>query len=273
MRPVVWPARLRVCPLLAGSRQPVPATLSLADAIALARQHNPAYRQTIHDRSPAAWGVRNAWSSLWLPNVTASGGVAYAGPGEQNFLTASFSQSVSTWSSNYSFLLDWTLNGQTLSQPGLKQAQLNAAQADVVAAGTNRATAVTQHYLKGLRARDNAEVARQQLDHDEQFLKLAQARYEVGRASLTDVRQAQVARGAAEVSLLRARTAVQVEKLRLFQQIGVSAPVDLGTVQLTDTFSVQIPTWRLSDLLGMAEQQNPSLKALRERERAAGWGV
>src|SRR5207244_9245273 len=132
---------------------------------------------------------------------------------------------------------------------------------------------VTAAFLTVLQARDVGEVARQQLDHDEQFLKLAQARYEVGRASLIDVRQAQVARGAAEVSLLRARTAVQVEKLRLFQQIGVSAPVDLGTVQLTDTFSVQIPTWRLSDLLGMAEQQNPSLKALRERERAAGWGV
>src|SRR3989441_768542 len=112
-----------------------------------------------------------------------------------------------------------------------------------------------------------------QRDHDEQFLKLAQARYDVGRASLIDVRQAQVARGAAEVALLRARTAVQVEKLRLFQQIGVSAPVDLATVQLTDTFSVQTPSWRLPDLLGMAEQQNPSLKALRERERAAGWGV
>src|SRR5438445_1591318 len=273
MRSLLLSVGLVVCPLLAVSQQPVPATLSLADAIALARQHNPAYRQTIHDRSPAAWGVRNAWSSLWLPNVTASGGVAYAGPGEQNFLTASFSQSVSTWSSNYSFLLDWTLNGQTLSQPGLKQAQLNAAQADVVGAETNLATAVTQQYLTVLQARDNAEVARQQLDHDEQFLKLAQARYEVGRASLIDVRQAQVARGAAEVSLLRARTAVQVEKLRLFQQIGVSAPVDLGTVQLTDTFTVQTPTWRLSDLLGMAEQQNPALKALRARESAAGWGV
>src|SRR5437773_1987009 len=273
MRPLLLTVGLVVCPLLAVSQQPVSATLSLADAIALARQHNPAYRQTIHDRSPAAWGVRNAWSSLWLPNVTASGGVAYAGPGEQNFLTSSFSQSVSTWSSSYSFLLDWTLNGQTLSEPGLRKAQLNAAQADVVGAETNLATAVTQQYLTVLQARDNAEVARQQLDHDEQFLKLAQARYEVGRASLIDVRQAQVARGAAEVSLLRARTAVQVEKLRLFQQIGVSAPVDLGTVQLTDTFSVQTPTWRLGDLLGMAEQQNPSLKALRERERAAGWGV
>ncbi len=273
MKPLLLSVGLVVCPALAVSQQPGPATLSLADAIALAREHNPAYRQTIHDRSPAAWGVRNAWSSLWLPSVTASGGVGYAGPGEQNFLTASFSQSVSTWSSNYSFLLDWTLNGQTLSEPGLRKAQLTAAQADVVGAETNLVTAVTQQYLTVLQARDNAEVARQQLDHDEQFLKLAQARYEVGRASLIDVRQAQVARGAAEVSLLRARTAVQVEKLRLFQQIGVSAPVDLGTVQLTDTFSVQTPTWRLSDLLGMAEQQNPSLKALREREHAAGWGV
>src|SRR5206468_1417374 len=177
MKPLLLSVGLLVCPPIAICQQPVPATLSLADAIALARQHNPAYQQTIHDRSPAAWGVRNAWSSLWLASVTASGGVAYAGPGEQNFLTSSFSQSVSTWSSNYNFFLDWTLNGQTLSQPGLKKAELNAAQADV------------------------------------------------------------------------------------------------GTVQLTDTFSVQTPTWQSSDLLRMAEQQNPSLKALRERERAAGWGV
>src|SRR5438445_2736622 len=273
MRPLLLSVGLVVCPLLAVSQQPVPATLSLADAIALAREHHPAYRQTIHDRSPAAWGVRNAWSSLWLPSVTASGGVGYAGPGEQNFLTSSFSQSVSTWSSSYSFLLDWTLNGQTLSQPGLKKAQLNATEADVVGAETNLASAVTQQYLTVLQARDNAEVARQQLQHDEQFQKLAQARYDVGRASLIDVRQAQVARGQAEVVLLRARTAVQVEKLRLFQEMGVTAPVDLAAVQLTDTFTVQAPTWQLNDLLTMAEQQNPALKALREREHAAAWGV
>jgi outer membrane protein len=273
MKPLLLSVGLVVCPLLAASQQPPPVTLSLADAVALARQHNPAYRQVIHDRSPAAWGVRNAWSSLWLPNVSASGGVGYAGPGQQNFLTSSFSQSVSTWSSSYSVLLDWTLNGQTLSQPGLKKAQLNAADADVSGAETNLVTAVTQQYLTVLQARDNNEVARQQLQHDQEFLKLAQARYDVGRASLIDVRQAQVARGQAEVTQLRAQTAVQVEKLRLFQEIGVSAPVDLATVQLKDTFSVQTPSWRLSDLLTMAEQQNPALKALRERERAAGWGV
>ncbi len=273
MRPLLLSAGLVVCPLLAVSQQPVPATLSLADAISLARQHNPLYRQAIHDRAPAAWGVRNAWSSLWLPSLTASGGVGYAGPGEQNFLTSSFSQSVSTWSSSYSFLLDWTLNGQTLSQPGVRKAQLNAADADVNGAETNLVTGVTQQYLTVLQARDNAEVARQQLQHDEEFLKLAQARYDVGRASILDVRQAQVARGQAEVALLRARTGVDVEKLRLFQNIGVSAPVPIATVQLTDTFPVQTPTWQLNDLLTMAEQQNPALRALRERESAAGWGV
>src|SRR5438876_9044814 len=47
----------------------------------------------------------------------------------------------------------------------------------------------------------------------------------------------------------------------------------MASVQLTDTFTVQAPTWQLNDLLTMAEQQNPALKALREREHAAAWGV
>jgi len=273
MRHLLLSAWLAVCPALSFSQQAVPANLSLADAIALAREHNPAYRQALHDRSPVAWGVRTAYSSLLLPTLTASGGIGYSGPGQQRFLTSNFSQSVSTLASNYAFVLDWTLSGQTLTAPGLKHAQLAAADADIAGAETNLITAVTQQYLTVLQARDNAAVARKQLERNVEFLKLAQARYDVGRASLIDVRQAQVARGQAEVALLQAETAVQVEKLRLFQQMGVSAPVDVATVQLTDSFAVQTPAWQLSDLLKMAEEQNPALKALRQRERAAGWGV
>jgi len=273
MRHLSLSVALVVCPAVAFGQHPVPANLSLADAITLARANNPAYRQTIHDRAPAAWGVRNAYASLLLPTVTASGGIGYAGPGQQRFLTSNFSQSVSTLSSSYGFSLDWILSGQTLSQPGLKHAQLTAADADIAGAETNLVTAVTQQYLTVLQARDNLGVARQQLEHDVEFLRLAQARYDVGRASLIDVRQAQVARGNAEVVLLRAQTTVDVEKLRLFQQIGVTAPVDIQSVQLTDTFVVQAPTWKLNELLTMAEQQNPALKALRARESAAGWGV
>ena len=273
MRLLLCSVGLAVCPVLAVCQRTVPANLSLADAVTLARANNPLYRQAINDRAPAAWGVRSAWSTMLVPSVSASGGIGYAGPGQQTFLTSNFSQSVSTVSSSYSVGLDWSLSGQTLTQPGLRKAQLSAADADVAGAETNLVTSVTQQYLTVLQARDNAEVARQQLQHDEEFQKLAQARYDVGRASLIDVRQAQVARGQAEVVLLRARTAVQVEKLRLFQQLGVTAPVDLAAVQLTDTFTVQAPTWQLNDLLTMAEQQNPALKALRGREHAAVWGV
>jgi outer membrane protein len=273
MRYVLMTVGLVACPALMVAQQSVPATLSLADAIAIAREHNPAYRQTLNNRGPAAWGVRNAFASLVLPTLTASGGIGYSGPGQQRFLTANFSQSVATLSSSYGLGLNWDLSGTTLSQPGLKRAQDNATEADIAGAATTLVTGVTQQYLTVLQARENAEVARKQLNRNEEFLKLAQARYTVGQATLIDVRQAQVARGQAEVALLQARTAVSVEKLRLFEQLGVMAPLNVDSIQLTDTFPVQAPPWKLEELLTMAEAQNPALQALRARERAANWGV
>ncbi len=273
MRHVLMTVGLVACPALMLAQQSVPVTLSLADAIAIAREHNPAYRQALANRGPAAWGVRNAYATLVLPTLTASGGIGYSGPGSQRFLTQNFSQSVATLSSSYSLGLNWDLSGTTLTQPGLKRAQDNATEADIAGAVTTLATGVTQQYLTVLQARENAEVARKQLNRNEQFLTLAQARYAVGQATLIDVRQAQVARGQAEVALLQARTAVSVEKLRLFEQLGVMAPLNVDSIQLTDTFPVQAPPWKLEELLTMAEAQNPALQALHARESAANWGV
>jgi len=257
----------------ASPAQVTSAGLSLADAIALARERNPAYRQAQNNRGPAAWGVRNAYSSLLIPSVTASGGMSYTGPGSQTFLAQSFSQSVSTVSSFYDLGLSWQLSGATLSQPGLAKAQQRATDADIAGAENVLVTGIKQQYLTVLQARAQADLAQKTLQRNEEFLKLAQARYGVGQATLIDVRQAQVARGQAEVALLRAQTAVSVEKLRLFEQMGVTPPVDVAAVQLTDTFSVETPVWQLTDLLTMAEQQNPALKALRAREGAAAWSV
>jgi outer membrane protein len=253
--------------------QPTPGTaaLSLADAIAVAREKNPAFLQVQNNRGPAAWGVRNAYSSLLLPNFTVGGGMTYTGPGSQTFLTSSFTQTTSTVSSFYDLNLAWQLSGTTLSQPGLAKAQQRAVDADIAGAENFLITQVKQQYLTILQADAQAEVAQQTLQRNEEFLKLAEARQGVGQATLIDVRQAQVARGQAEVALLRARTLVSVEKLRLFEQMGVASPVDVAQVRLTDTFTVQEPTWQLKELLAMAEQQNPALKALRAREGAASW--
>src|SRR5439155_1465560 len=236
------------------------AGLSLADAIAVAREKNPAYRQAENNRGPAAWGVRNAYSSLLIPTFTSSGGMSYTGPGSQTCLAQSFSQSVSTVSSFYDLGLSWQLSGTTLSQPGLMKAQQRATDADIAGAENLLVTGIKQQYLTVLQANAQADLARKTLQRNEEFLKLAQARYGVGQATLIDVRQAQVARGQAEVALLRAQIAVSVEKLRLFEQMGVTPPVDVAAVQLTDTFSVETPVWQLTDLLTMANEQ-----ALRSR--------
>src|SRR5438094_4782609 len=96
MRLLLCSVGLAVCPVLGVCQRPVPATLSLADAVALARANSPVYRQAINDRAPAAWAVRGAWSTLLVPSVRASGGVGYARPGQQTFLASHFSQSVYT---------------------------------------------------------------------------------------------------------------------------------------------------------------------------------
>lgn len=271
MRHALWALGLFLCPAPVPG-QSVPAKLSLADAIALAREYSPSYRQAQNDRPPASWGARNAYASL-LPSLTASGGIGYTSSGQQRFLTQSFSQVVGAWSSSYNLGLNWQVSGTTLSQPGLRRAQLASVDADIAGAETNLIATLTGQYLTVLQARENAAVAQTRVDHDEEFLKFAQARFSVGRATLIDVRQAEVARGQAAVALLRTRTVVEVEKLRLFQVIGVKPPTEVAMVELTDTFPVTAPQWKLEDLLIMAEAQNPSLKALRARENAAEWGV
>src|SRR2546425_4419212 len=184
------------------------AGLSLSDAIAVAREKNPAYQQAENNRAPAAWGVRGAYSSWFMPSIMASGGMSYTGPGSQTFLSSSFTQSVSTVSSFYDLGLSWQLSGTTLSQPGLAKAQQRATDADIAGAENALVTGIKQQYLTVLQTRAQADLAQKTLQRNEEFLKLAQARYGVGQATLIDVRQAQVARGQAEVGLLRAQTLV-----------------------------------------------------------------
>ena len=58
------------------------------------------------------------------------------------------------------------------------------------------------------------------------FLTLAKARYQVGQATLLDVRQAEVTKGQSDVALLRAVQAENEAKLDLLRRMGVEPPVD-----------------------------------------------
>ncbi len=262
---LVAPVRAQQAP------EPSSQTLTLAEAVAIARQSNPLLRQTANDLGGTAWGVRNAYAAF-LPALSVSGGIGYRGAGSQTFLTEEFIQQSSTVGSSYNVGLSLFLSGRTLMQPGLARAQHNAAEAALTGAEINLESGVRQQYLAVLQAEAQVELAELQVTRNDEFLRLAEALFQVGQNTLLDVRQAEVAKGQSEVGLLQAGQSVTVEQLRLFQILGIPAPDDPSLVTLTDTFPVVEPEWDLRELLAEADQDNPDLNSLRAGASAARAG-
>ena len=113
-------------------------------------------------------------------------------------------------------------------------------------------------------------MARQQVTRNADFLTLAKARYQVGQATLLDVRQAEVTKGQSDVALLRAVQAENEAKLDLLRRMGVEPPVAGGPDRAHRLVSrSRRPTYQLDSLLALADEQNPALRSLRARRTAA----
>ncbi len=249
----------------------IPASLTLAEAVDLARRFNPLLRQTANDLVGTKWGVRNAYASF-VPSISLNGSVGYSGSGSQTFLSEEFVQQSSTIGSGYGVNLSLQLSGRSLMQPAVANARHRAAEARLSGEEVSLESTVRGQYLAVLEAEAQVELAQLQVTRNEEFLRLAQARFDVGQNTLLDVRQAEVALGQSEVQLLRQEQAVIVEKLRLFQLIGLPAPEDPNAVTLPDTFAIGEPTWQLRSLLDEADMANPDLTALRAQSSAAQAG-
>src|SRR5919106_1277564 len=106
--------------------------------------------------------------------------------------------------SAYSLGLNWQLDGRVLSAPSQQKALQRATEEDISGAGIVLRAEITTQYLNALQATAQVDVARQQVVRNADFLSLAKARYQVGQATLLDVRQAEVTKGQSDVALLRA---------------------------------------------------------------------
>lgn len=253
--------------------QPVPTvTLSLAEALGQARAHSPTYQQTLNDAGPAKWGVRNAYGNL-LPGVSVGSDLGYTGSGQSNF-GGGFTRPTSAFvTSSYDLSLQWQLDGRTLSAPAEQKALQRATDEDITGAGVLLRAEITDQYLTTRQATAQVAVARQQVARNADFLTLAQARYQVGQATLLDVRQAEVAKGQSDVALLRAIQTENEAKLELLRRMGVEPPVEVDRIALSDSFPVTEPAFQLDSLLALADQQNPTLRSLRARQSAASVAV
>jgi outer membrane protein len=253
--------------------RPVPAvTLSLQEALQQARVNSPTYRQTLNDAGPAKWGVRNAYGNL-LPGVNVGSDLGYTGSGQSNFGGGFVRPTSAFVTSGYNLNLQWQLNGRALTAPAEQKALQRATNEDISGAGVDLRAEIETQYLTTLQATAQVAVARQQVVRNADFLRLANARYQVGQATLLDVRQAEVTKGQSDVALLRAVQAENEAKLDLIRRMGVEPPAPVDQIVLTDSFPVTAPAFALDSLLALADEQNPALRSLRARRTAAYYGV
>lgn len=253
--------------------QEIRGTLTLDEAVRLARKHNPGFLRTANDEGAADWSVRESYATF-LPDVSTSLSGQYLAPGIPStgiYTGEDFGiGSTDYYFSGYNLQLSYQLSGSSLFQVSSARADRKATRARIEAEAFSLESEVMAQYLAALRARDEVEVARRQLERAEESEELAKARVEVGAAIPTDGKQAEVERGRAEVALLEGESALRTEKLRLAEQVGVDAP---GSYELVSEFAVFEPDWTREELVDRAMARHPQLRAYRAQEDARKAGV
>jgi outer membrane protein len=263
-------------PAPAPTQPPAPAAdstgltpvLTLEEALALARNNNPTYQQTRNNRDVASAQLRSSYGAF-LPSVDASFGTLFREGRQQFFGGQAFGATSDVLSSSYDLTLTAQYGLANFINPRAQRANVHAAEADVTGAGETLRTGVAQQYFTVLQAQARAGLQDTLLATTRTQLELARAREAVGSATLLDVRRAEVAVGQQQVAALQAHNLVEVEKLRLFQQMGVQQPPN---VRLTSEFPVTEPKFTVEELLQLARRANPTLNAARARESAASLG-
>jgi outer membrane protein len=243
----------------------VPASLTLEEALKLAKQNNPSYLQIQNSRRRAELAVRNSYGAF-LPNASTSLGAGYRQGKPQFFAGVAFGSNSDIMSSSWGLNFNSSLSAGTFANLRRSQSNENAASMDVAAAEQSLISGVTQQYLFVLQTTARAAVQDSLILSNQLQLDLARAKAGVGSATSLDVLRAEVAVGQQQVAALRAHNLADVALLQLFQQIGVTKP---DNVTLTSRFEVVEPRLTVASLLQMATDANPSLKAFRYREQAA----
>ncbi len=256
-------------PLAARAQQPaaaVPPTLSVEQAVELAQANNPQLRQSLNARRSAAAATRSAYGQL-LPNVGSSAGLSWREGRPQVFNGTEFGANANTIGSSASLNASLNYGLDAFLQPRASKLAERATEAEADAATQQLRTTVTQQYLIALQAQARSVLADTLLESNRLQVDLAKAKLAAGSATVLDVQRAEVALGQQRVQVVQARNTLAIEKLRLFENLGVTAPAT--DVNLTSTFAVGPVSSTLPELLELARKGNPNVVARREREDAA----
>jgi outer membrane protein len=270
MRSLRFVAALAISAQAVLAQQPAGSkSLTLDDAINTARRNNPNYLTVENNVRTSTSQLRQTYSAL-LPNVSSSFTTQYQQGGQQLVSGIQLGASGDTYQSSYRLGVNYNISGAVLFAPRQARANRDATEADVVSSAEATRALVTNQYIAALKAKAQAELADSLVATATGQLDLANAKVKVGAGTIVDIRTAEVAVGQAEVNQVLAHNQAVVDKIRLFQYMGVPADT---TVQLTTKFTIAQPTFTLDSLLGVARHVNPDVAADESRKFAADMGV
>ena len=244
------------------------ASLTLDEAIVTAQRNNPQFQQIRNNVRTASAQVRVAQGAL-LPSSSANFRTGYQQGGSQIVQGAQFITPAS-YSSAYSIGLSYNLAPSILYAPKAARATRDASEADVTSQAEILRSQVTTQYITALQSAAQAAVNDTLVQSAAGQLDLVNAKNRVGAANIVDVRTAEVALGQAQVAALTAHNQAQIDKLKLFQLMGV--PADLSVLLTTD-FSLTVPSFSLDSLIDLARRVNPDLAAKKSTEYATEMNV
>ncbi|MEK6612752.1 MAG: TolC family protein, partial [Gemmatimonadota bacterium] len=242
--------------LNAAAQAAAPSTMTLDDALGIAKKNNPTYQQQLSGRTRAALALRSAYGAF-LPSADASFGSGYRQGKPEVFGGVAFGATSDIISSSWGLNFNARYSASTLSELRRARANVDAAEADVSVAELSLRNTVVSQFLAALQSSANAALQDSLLVKVQLDLELARARAGVGSGTSLDVKRAEVAVGQLQVTALRAHNTAEIDQVKLFQQLGVAQP---GPVTLVPLTTVTEPSFAIGQLMDIARKTNPTLQ-------------
>ena len=245
----------------AGAQQPATGVLTLDDALRIARESSPTYRQVLNNPEVDEANIRFARSRFWPTptlELNTDGGPTRRQTRQANgtLIDRSRSSAASISLGLSMLLLD---NGSRSNQLTAAKLTSRRTEIEIEQAGLALRTSVAQRFYAAVLAQRAIQLEERTLEKQKGNLEESRDRFRIGRSSQVDLLNAELAVEAAVNAVERAKDASRKRRLELVEALGTTGelPPVLDSVLPTpiDPNALQAET-----LLAFARQHNPLIR-------------
>lgn len=253
---------LMLVPTVLLAQEPTTRTITLDEAVRLARRNAPATVQARNTVRQNGASVRTNYASF-LPTISANSG-ANRSEGQALNPSGALVPVVRPWAGSHGVSAQFEIFDAGRRYFNLRAAQANVDVAEAAEISQNFTVALTvkQQYFAVLAARESEGAARKQLEQAEQQLRAATARVAAGAATRSDSLRSSIAVGDARLAMLEAANSLAGGNAFLSRLVGSEEMLTAVASDTSDTGEISLSE---DELMALAEQGPAVRQALASR--------